>query len=160
MKLGISTEDVTNQKWNKNYNLLKGLKEAEGEYLGLTLKEVEEEQEKLEENGSISYRLKLKDGEKIYNIGRWVINQKKLLNKYRGKTKEKIEQDGTIEPEEKRRFRNKPCRRKKINTRRNMEYTIQFIKRVKRSKRRILRINFRTSTRRTRKIRKDGKNLF
>ena len=107
LDLGISpTEErelTPEEIWNEKYNLLKGLKEAEGEYLGLTSKQVKKEQENIENNGSISQKLKLKDEEQEYNIGTWVTTQKQILNKYRGKTKEEIGQDEKIESEEKRR---------------------------------------------------------
>ena len=48
-------------------------------------------------------KLKIEGKEKPILIGSWLSNQRNILNKYRGKTKEEIEKDAGIETEEKRR---------------------------------------------------------
>ena len=91
--------------WDEQFELLKGLKEAEGSYYDLSEEQVRKEQEKIMKKGSITSRLKLKikEDEEPVPLGVWANNQKKMLNKYRGKTIEEIREDGTIDEEEKRR---------------------------------------------------------
>ena len=91
--------------WNKKLDLLKDLLKAGGEYLGLTEEEVQTAQKQFEEHGFIPIKLQLKiEGqENAIQIGSWLSIQRKVLNKYRGKTVEEIETDENVDKEEKRR---------------------------------------------------------
>ena len=107
IKLGVSfTEDKNPEEiWNQKMEMLKGLIDAKGEYLGLTEIEVKKVQKQFREQGSIKTSLKLKvEGQsEPIPIGTWLDTQRQKLNKYRGKTQEEIEKDETIKDEEKRR---------------------------------------------------------
>ena len=106
LDLGVSyTEDkLPKEIWNEKFELLKGLLEAKGEYLGLTAEEIKKVQKQFKENGFIPKSLKLKKDGKNVLIGNWLIIQRsKILNRYRGKTPEEIEDDEVIDEEEKRR---------------------------------------------------------
>ena len=87
--------------WNINLELLKGLLEANEEYLGLTIKEVENAKKIFKKNGYVPQDLKIKG--QFKNIGKWLDTQRQILKKYRGKTQEEIENDESIDKEEKRR---------------------------------------------------------
>ena len=110
IELGVIIEFINaKERWDKKYELLKGLLEAEGEYLGLTVDQVKKEQEKLKKRGSISYALELqevKGKSKPVKLGVWLTDQRaELLKPYRGKTIEEIEQDETIDLRIKRKIR-------------------------------------------------------
>ena len=84
-RLGVSCTEENEMTWEEKFELLKGLLKAEGEYYGLTEEQVRKIQRQFEEQGYIPYTLilKVEAQDKPVQIGRWLYDQRQMLNQYR-----------------------------------------------------------------------------
>ena len=85
LKIGIMCIDDRITEWNKNLELLKGLLETEDEYYGLTTEQLKKAQRQFKERGyiPITIILKIEVQDEPVQIGVWLSDQRKRLNKYR-----------------------------------------------------------------------------